>query len=248
MKVLGCSLLLILACRLSAQTGTPPQALVPGDQSRQSAVRGTISKEELLIPPRAVRELQRSQAAFESGDLRSSTRHLEKALQIYPEYLDAHNNLGAQYIELNEYEKAAVELQKAIQMNPQAAQPFNNLSVALFHLKRYEEAEAAARRGLALNPQHSATRYVLGCILARENRSPLEAMELLRESKSEFPDSRLVLAEILLRRGAVEEGQRELQEYLAMPGNEKKAEVERWLAQLARTPASGTSALRVDKP
>jgi tetratricopeptide (TPR) repeat protein len=193
---------------------------------------------DLLMPPKAVKELQRSQNALRSGDTRASARHLEKALQIYPHSLEAHNDLGARYIELQEYEKAAVEFQKAIDIDPRVMQPYNNLSVALFLLKRYPDAETAARRALGLEPHDSTSRYMLGCILATEKRNPPEAMEMLRETETQFPDSRLLLAQILIRQGAVDEARNELRAYLSSPGAEKKHNVERWLAQLAQMPTT----------
>ena len=189
---------------------------------------------ELLIPPKAVKELQRSQSALQSGNIHSSAQHLERALQIYPQYLEAHNNLGSRYIELHEYEKAVGEFQKAIEIDSRLSQPFNNLSVTFFLLQRYQDAEAAARRALELDPRNSTSRYMLGCILATAQRNPLEAMELLRQTKREFPDSYLLLAEILVRLGAREDAEKELRDYLALPNPEKKQNVERWLSRLTQ--------------
>jgi tetratricopeptide (TPR) repeat protein len=202
----------------------------------------TVSTRELLIPPKATKELQRSQAALHSGDIRSSAQHLEKALQIYPHYLEAHNNLGSRYIELHEYEKAAAEFQKAIDLDPRIMQPFNNLSVALFLLQRYLEAEAAARRALDFDPHNSTAQYMLGCVLATEKRNPSEAMELLHRTEVQFPDARLLLAQILLRQGVVNEAKNELQSYLKVPGVEKKQKVECWLARLEQTLATSACA------
>jgi len=241
-------LLLVLTSRLCAQSEAPPHPFVPIDQSRLPRLGETISMGELRIPPKAVKEIQRSQTALLSGDARASALHLEKALQIYPHSLEAHNNLGSRYVELRQYEKAAVEFQKAIDIDPRVAQPFNNLSVAFFLLQRYPDAEAAARRALDLDPHNSTSRYMLGCILAAEKRNPLEAMEMLRQTELEFPDSRLLLAEILLRRGAVSEAQNELREYLKVPGVEKKQKVERWLARLAQTSATPNCATRANTP
>ena len=240
------ALLLILTSRVCAQTGPVPQALVPTDQSRLPRLGDTISMGELRIPPKAVREIERSQSALRSGDVRSSALHLERALQIYPRSLQVHNNLGSRYVELHEYEKAAVEFQKAIEIDPRVMQPFNNLSVAFFLLQRYPDAEAAARRALDLNPHYATSRYMLGCILAMEKRNPLEAMEMLRETKREFPDSRLLLAEILIRQGAVNEAENELRDYLTVPGVEKKQNVERWLARLAKTSAMADNATQAN--
>ena len=238
MRVSVCVLLLFLASRICAQTEQTPNSLVPTDPSRLPRLGETVSIEELRIPPKAVKEIQRSQNALKSGDTRSSARHLEKALQIYPDCLEARNSLGARYIDLHEYEKASEEFQKAIAIDPRVMQPFNNLSVALFLQQRYADAEVAARRALNVDPQHPTARYMLGAILATEKRNPEEAMELLRQTKREFPDSYLLLAQILLRRGATEEAINELREYLALPSPEKKQNVERWLARLSQKSAA----------
>lgn len=234
-------LLLVLIPTLCAQTEPPPRPFVPMvavDPSHPPKPGETVSARELLIPSKAMKELQRSQNAFLSGDVRSSARHLERALEIYPNYLEAHNNLGSRYIDLHEYGKAAAEFQKAIDLDPRVMQPFNNLSVALFLLQRYPDAEIAARRALDLDPHNSTAQYMLGCVLATEKRNPSEAMGLLRQTEVEFPDARLLLAQILLRQGAVKEGESELHEYLKVPGVEKKQKVECWLARLEQSSAT----------
>jgi len=234
-------LLLLFGSTLCAQTEPQPRSLIPTptlDPSRVPNPRETVSTRELLVPPKALKELQHSQSALFSGDVRSSALHLEKALHIYPGYLEAHNKLGARYFDLQEYEKAAVEFQKAISIDPRLSQPYNNLSVALFLLRRYPDAEIAARRALDLDPQNSTARYMLGCILATEKRSPAEAIEMLRQTEGEFPDARLLLAQVLLRQGAANEAKKELRNYLNVPGVEKKQRVECWLARLEQTSAT----------
>lgn len=229
-----CALFLVVTSTLCAQNEPPPHPLVPTDQSRLPKLGETTSMRELLVPPKAAKELRRSQSALLSGDIRSSAQHLERAVRIYPNYLAAHNSLGSRYIDLHEYEKAAAEFQKAIEIDPHITQPLNNLSVALFLLQRYPDAEAAARRALDVDPHNSTSRYMLGCILATEKRNPLEAMERLRETRNEFPDARLLLAQVLLRTGAVDEAENELRDYLKVPGVEKKQKVECWLARLTQ--------------
>ena len=234
-------MLLLLSSTVSAQTEPQPRSLIPNvavDPSRVPNPREIVSSRDLLIPSKALKELQRSQTALSSGDVRSSALHLEKALQIYPGYLEAHNDLGSRYFELKEYQKAAMEFQKAIDMDPRMSQPYNNLSVALFLLQRYPGAEAAARRALDLDPQNSTARYMLGCVLATEKRSPSEAMAMLRQTEEDFPDARLLLAQVLLRQGAENEAKAELRNYLNLPGVEKKRRVECWLARLEQTLAT----------
>ena len=238
MKATMYVLLLILASNLCAQTERTLAPLLPGSPPNPRGSSNTISARDLRIPPKAIQELRRSEDAMKSGDTRSSARHLERALQIYPDYLEAHNNLGARYFELEEYEKAAAEFQKAIAIDPRVMAPFNNLSVAFFLLQRYADAEAAARQALGLEPRHITASYVLGAVLTAENRNPEEAMELLHQSEFAFPDARLLLAQILLRRSALEEAKQELRGYLALPDAPKRQNVERWLARLTQKSAA----------
>ena len=233
-RLLFLLLFLILTSRVWAQTGQSPNSLVPNDPSRLPRVSQTVSLRDLLIPPKAVKELRRSQEALRSGDTRSSARHLERALKICPNYLEGHNSLGARYIELHEYEKAAAEFQKAIDIDPSVMQPVNNLSVARFLEQRYVDAEAAARRAVDLDPHDPTARYMLGAILATEDRNPREAMEMLRQTKNQFPDARLLLAQILERRGDTKAAEKELRDYLAVPDAEKRQNVERWLVRLTQ--------------
>lgn len=234
-------LLLLVSSTLYAQTEPQPRSLIPSvavDPSRVPNPRATISARELLIPSKALKELQRSQDALSSGDVRSSALHLEKALHIFPVYLEGHNNLGSRYFELGEYQKAAAEFQKAIDIDSNVSQPHNNLSVALFLLHRYPEAETQARRALALEPQNSTVRYMLGCILVTERRDSSEATQLLRDAQTEFPDARLLLAQVFLRQGDVREARAELRDYLKLPEVEKKQRVECWLARLEQKPSA----------
>jgi len=241
MRAIVCVLLLVLTSSVCAQTEPPAPSFVPVDPSHLPKAGDRVSTRELLIPQKALKELQRAQSALQSGDSLSSARHLERALQIYPNYLEGHNGLGVRYIELHEYEKAAAEFQKAIDLDPRVMPPVNNLSVALFLLQRYSEAEAAARRAHDLDLHDPTARYMLGAILATEDRNPGEAMEMLRPIRSEFPDARLLLAKILIRRGNVEEAKKELRDYLLLPDAEKRQNVERWLARLAQKPAENST-------
>ena len=96
------------------------------------------------------------------------------------------------------------------------------------------DAEAAARRARDIDPHDATPRYMLGAILATENRNPVEAMEMLRQTKNEFPDARLLLAELFERHGDVKGAEKELRDYLAAPDAEKRQNVKRWLVRLTQ--------------
>jgi tetratricopeptide (TPR) repeat protein len=203
------------------------------DSDPRSPVNGSsIPVSQLRIPSKAVKEVERSQKAFQTGDLRASAEHLEKAVSIYPDFLQAHNILGARYIKLGEYEKGLAEYQTALSIDPNLAEIYHNLAVALFFLGRYPEAESAARRALERSPNEPATRYVLGRILVMRGRKTPEMMETLRQSERQFPNASLVLAKIYYDEGQTDQVITELRAYLKAPEADNKSKAECWLAQL----------------
>jgi tetratricopeptide (TPR) repeat protein len=202
----------------------------------------TISIHELLLPGGAVKEFHRSEKALRSGDFPSAAEHLQRAIQIAPNFVQAHNNLGASYIELKEYENAVAEFQAAIALDAKIQEAYRNLGLGLFLLRRYPEAELAARQALRLDPQRSPARYTLGRILAAEGSSSTEAEHLLRESTPQYPDARLPLAQVLLNRGAGREAVAELNAYVKSPGAspDKKQAVQNWMNRITQAPGQTT--------
>src|SRR6266404_1687797 len=108
---------------------------------------------QLRIPSKALKEFERARKAFQSGDIRISAEHLQKAVQIYPDFMEAHNALGLRFLQTGEYLKAVTEHQIALALDPRNAQTHQDLSLALLLLGRNQEAEAEARQALDLDPQ-----------------------------------------------------------------------------------------------
>jgi len=223
-----CVLPLIFASSVLGQTQQPERrALDPGRLPFPAGggfAGTTVSVNELRIPKKAGQEMRHAQRFFDLGNFRESATHLEKAIRIYPGISAAHYNLGVCYARFGEYEKAAGEFQATSVLDSGLAPPAVSLSIVFFLLERYGEGEAAARRALVIDPGNPTGRYMLGRILAAEGQDTAEVMALLRESRSEFPAARLVLAGLLLKRNAREEAMAELKAYLGesqAPGKDR---------------------------
>src|SRR5579885_1888611 len=85
-----------------------------GSGGQQGSPNGTVSVRELGVPRKANHELLLGQKAFQKSDYSAAEKHLRKALNIYPAYAAAHNDLGVIYEKQKQYRDAAGEFRKAV--------------------------------------------------------------------------------------------------------------------------------------
>jgi tetratricopeptide (TPR) repeat protein len=208
-------------------------ATTPEPPRRESV--NPVSAKQLLIPSKAAKEFERSQKAFQAGDVNTSVEHLQKAVKIYPSFVQAHNVLGLRYLQLGEYQKALAEHETALAIDPHSAQTHQDVAMALLLLNRYPEGEAEARQAMDLDPQAPASRYLLGRAIVGQGRVTPEALEMLRSSETAFPDASLVVAHIMFGQGRINEVVVELRAYLKNPTPDNGPLAACWLAQLTHT-------------
>jgi len=204
---------------------------------------------QLRIPSKAMKEFERARKAFESGDIRTSADHLQRAVQIYPDFIEGHNALGLRFVQIGEYQKAVTEHEIALSLDPRNAQTHQDLSLALLLTNRNQEAETEARQALHLDPQPAASRYFLARALIGQGHFTPEAIQLLHQSEHTFPNASLVLAQIHFTEGRTEQVIAALNRYLqAPPDPDNKQKAECWVAQLSQQPVPTGCPTEVTRP
>ncbi len=103
----------------------------------------------------------------------------EAALQLMPDFAEAHYNLANMLDRLGKLEAAAESHGRALRLRPGLAPAWHNLGGILRRLGRTEEAEQAYRRALELKPASAETARDLGLLLQSNGRG-LEALEIFR--------------------------------------------------------------------
>jgi tetratricopeptide (TPR) repeat protein len=209
-----------------------------------------VPASQLRIPPKAIKEYELARKVMQrQHDAQASADHLQKALRIYPDFIQAHNALGLRFIQLGEYQKALAEHEAALSLDPRNTQAHQNLSFVLLLLNRNLEAETEARQALDLDSQSVSARYVLGRALIAQNHVTPEAIEMLRGSEDAFPDASLVLAQIHFVTGRPDETITDLRHYLRAPLNaDNKEKAECWVTQLSQQPAPAGCPAGVTRP
>ena len=92
------------------------------------------------------------------------------ALEVDPNYADAHNGLGNALLQSGQIVEAAAQYGKALELNPDHVEAHNGLGNASLQSGRMDEAIAQYQRTLALDPKHADAHNGLGNALLRTGR------------------------------------------------------------------------------
>jgi tetratricopeptide (TPR) repeat protein len=106
----------------------------------------TVTLRELShrAPGRAVKEFERALKATDEGERGNAIAHYHKAIAADPEFLNAINNLGVTYLDLNRVESGVEQFTKAIAVDSHTALPQINLAIAYLRQGLFADAERAA--------------------------------------------------------------------------------------------------------
>lgn len=88
------------------------------------------------------------------GRASEAINELKKALEIYPDLHNAHNDLGLALMESNQLDAAVEEFKKAIEIDPGNNVPHRNLSVTFYKKKQFSLAVTEAKTAYSLAPEN----------------------------------------------------------------------------------------------
>jgi tetratricopeptide (TPR) repeat protein len=212
-----------------------PNTNAPGQRSTSGSA-ATVSLQQLQhkVPKPAFKEYKKGRAASNKGDNETALDHFQNAIQMDPEFTDAHNDLGVVLARLGNVGEAAEQFQKALALAPDYNIAVGNLSLAFYLLQRYREALPLARRALKSDSSLLHVRYVLAVSLIAEHGDKKEALENLERAATQFPEARIMASNILAQSGRRAEAAKQLEEYLRSTPKEEtnRQEIETRLAQL----------------
>jgi tetratricopeptide (TPR) repeat protein len=120
-----------------------------------------VSAPDLAVPNRARKELEKAIDLSRQQKLQEAIQRLNKAIQIYPQYAVAYNNLGALYGQLGDRSRENEALQKAISLNPKFALAYLNLGRMEVKANNFAAAEPFLAKAAELNPADVSTLVLL---------------------------------------------------------------------------------------
>jgi tetratricopeptide (TPR) repeat protein len=115
------------------------------------------------------------------GRINDAIVEYEKVLEYDPKFRDALINLGAEYLDRNQLDKAINYLERAVQVAPDEPLVHHNLAVAYTKLNRPADVVKELREVARLSPHDAQIHYLLGNSLLA-TQAPADAVAAYREA------------------------------------------------------------------
>ena len=107
------------------------------------------------IPGKAVDEYERALKESSKGNRAKAVEGLQRAIKLAPDFYEAQNTLGIQYLALQRYDDAESTLLRARDLSPKAAEPLINLGT-LYYQRGETQSDAGRSEEAAATFQKAA--------------------------------------------------------------------------------------------
>jgi len=212
---------------------------------RPAAEAVSVARLTEAIPKEARKEYEKGAKESRKGNPQKAIAHFQRALALHPRYVQALNDLGVQYLRLNDLAQARAAFQQAIEVDPQAPHPHVNLGFIALLQRDYEAALAHLQRAITLDPTNWSARMLCGIAFMQTGDEQRAESELQKALSLGSPPAasivRLHLANLFLRRGeyarALEQSERYLEEVPNAPNAAEVRERVKKLREVVRAPS-----------
>ncbi len=126
-----------------------------GDVPTAKSKNAMVSASGLAIPSKAQKELDKGNSDLSNDKLDTAKQHFLKAIEIYPQFDQAFNNLAVVYMKSGDRAAAKEALGKAIAINDKSARAYVNLGRIATTDKQFDEALNDFNKALSVEPRNT---------------------------------------------------------------------------------------------
>jgi len=222
---LGRGLMVDLTLELRAKndpSGTRPGKIVSAAELRQS------------VPSAAKKQYELGLKLVNKGNYQEAATHFQEAITIYPEYLAARNDLGAQYLKLKQLDEAEKHFEIVLSSDPKNFNAKFNMGLVQVERRNYPEAISLLQQAMAIDSTRPVTRLWIG--IAKLEMGDIETAEAeltraLITGGDECVAAHYHLARLYMTRGDRLEAARSVKSYIQLA---PKGELIKEAKELAR--------------
>ena len=180
-----------------------------------------VSAAELrqTIPAAAKKQYELGLKFVSKGNFQQAASAFQEALSIYPEYLAARNDLGAQYLKLKQLDEAQKQFEIVLGNDPKNFNAKFNTGLVQVERHNYTDAIALLNEAIAIDSTRPVARLWIG--IAKLELGDLEVAEqeltrALITGGAECVAAHYHLARIYFSRGAINDATRSVQSYIQL--------------------------------
>jgi tetratricopeptide (TPR) repeat protein len=169
------------------------------------------------VPTSARKQYELGLKDVAKGNVVEALSHFQQAVSLYPEYLAARNDLGAQFLKLKRIDEAEQACRMVIDKDPKNFNAKFNLGLVAIERKNYEDAIAELNQAIGVDSSRPVARLWLGVALLETGDLPSAERELTKAlvmGGAECIAAHYHLARIYLSRGDTAEAARAVRAYL----------------------------------
>lgn len=123
-----------------------------GEKPIAKSDESTVSASGLMVPKKAQKELDKGNEALAEKKFAEAKTRFSKAIEIYPPFDQAHNNLGVVLLELGDADAGKKAFQKALEINDKFATAYVNLARIAMRTSDYSGASELLTKSLSIEP------------------------------------------------------------------------------------------------
>ncbi|HKR02770.1 MAG TPA: tetratricopeptide repeat protein [Pyrinomonadaceae bacterium] len=185
------------------------------------------------IPREAQDEFTKGRSAFLDERVKEAVPHLKRAVELYPDFFEAHFLLGTAYVNDLRWQDAETALRRALEIKPESAPVLFSLGEVYRRQKRYADAEKLLEDGLKLDENSWRGHFTLARVYWDKAEVLKAAPHVGRtlQLRADFADAHLLAGNIFVRLNLLDRAVVEYEEYLRLAPKGEAAEQTRLLTQ-----------------
>ncbi len=207
----------------------------PGHELHRADLN-SVTRLRLEIPDDAREEMRRAEEAQLHGSRDQAVDHLKRAIELFPDYADALNNLGTYYHHEGKDDKAIECFDKVTKLDPDYYGGWVNLAGSLIAAGEFQTALVASKRAYSIRPNdlQVVSQLALNYFYLHDlSRAKQYFLRLDKQDPASSVKPQLYLVHIALAEKNKDEAAQYIREFLAVhPNSPQAAELKDTLANL----------------
>lgn len=174
------------------------------------------------VPAPAKKEFDKGVQLVGQGKSQEAIESFKRAIDIYPTYLMARNDLGVQYLTLKRFDEAVEQFESAIEINAKAFNPRLNLGIAMVEKRKFSEGMDQLLQAVSLNSSSPAAHLYIGIASVEMDDLDTAARELTKAQSlggPEYAVAHFYRGCLHMKKGERDEAISELNSYLTKQPN-----------------------------